>query len=403
MGGLKKLIVFVPDIDYGAYVPKELLPTAWFVTHQYFSLWRLNGAVYFSATILRKLLGKKSKEIMIQFQAKKLFHLKTDYSAGLHSREYEFLPPFQKFCFKTIVEPELVAAYERNKTNRKSKVHRWLDEILGDALLTFDHESAMTELEKLSPAEFELLHKDCSMEEYQQILKYTFKQAENLRITWQNNRLELSSVDQFGFRYHHPIASLPKSFRKFIKWNETRLVNVDIKNSQPLFLCLAYAKKNALDGDWVKYKSLCESGNLYESLNQEKIDRESFKRQFFEEVLFAKGNSIAWSRFAQQFNREFPAVFSYIQRLKSPAPNRQLRGEDKERPHRLAAKVLQRAESDFVFKWVIPELKEMGIKPIITIHDSILTIKEHVETVQEVIVRQFSNRNFACELHVEPY
>jgi hypothetical protein len=402
MGALKKIVVDVPDIKYEDYVPKSLLPATWLVTHQLFSLLRLEGRARLSSKILRDLLGAESKKIMDQLQPD-LIKLERDYSKGLHCREFKFVPPFRTFCCKTIIDPDLVARYERNKTNRKTKIHRWLDDILGDSALGFDDRSATTEIDRLTESEFNGLHKDCSFDDYKTILSYSLHKATRLKIHYANQRLELSTVDEFGFRYHHPFTSLPKSFRRFIRWNGQGLVNVDIRNSQPLFLCLAYTEaKGPTTPDMLRYKSLCEDGQLYESLNQHNIPREEFKEKFFQEILFATVNTMQGGQFANEFQTNFPTVFGYILSLKTPAPSRQLRGEDKERPHRLASKVLQRAESGFMFDRVIPELKERGVKPVIPIHDSILTTPENGPTVQTVIEQEFAKVGFKCGVRVDP-
>jgi len=106
--------------------------------------------------------------------------------------------------------------------------------------------------------------------------------------------------------------------------------------------------------------------------------------------------------FAQEFKNTFPSVFSFIPSLKIPTPSRQLWGDDKERPHRLSAKALQRAESDLKFSRVILELRERGKKPVITIHDSILTTSENGPAAETVIREQFGKVGFNCGVRMEP-
>ena len=268
--------------------------------------------------------------------------------------------------------------------------------------MAFNHKSAATEIDRLTESDFNGLHKECSFEDYKTILRYSIHKATRLQIHYSNQRLELSTVDDFGFRYHHPFTSLPKSFRGFIRWNGQGLVNVDIRNSQPLFLCLAYAEtKGPMSPDWLRYKSLCEGGLLYESLNQQQIPRDEFKEKFFREILFATAATMQNGRFAQEFKVAFPTVFSHILSLKNPPPSRQLKGDDKDRPHRLAAKALQRAESDFMFNRVIPELRERDITPVIPIHHSVLTTPENGLAVETVIREQFAKVGFNCGVRIE--
>ena len=403
MGDTNRIIVDVPDIDYGTFVPKELLPATWLVIHQLFSVLRLKGKGRLSSEILRDLLGVRSTNIMKTLRNVKLLQIVKGHSAGLKSREYKFVPGFKTFCFKTITDPKLVRLYVRNRTYRKQSIHRWLDDILGDDKLSFDKDKATGEVEKLTELDFKLLGKESSFEDYKTILRHSIHRATHLQIHYANQRLGLSTVDGFGFRYHHPFTSLPKSFRGFIRWEGQTLVNVDIRNSQPLFLCLAYMDTHGhWTSDWTQYRSLCEAGQIYESLNQQMIPREEFKEKFFGEVLFARIDSIQWSKFAQEFIVTFPTVFNYILSLKTPTRSRQLTGDDKLKPHRLAAKALQRAESQFMFKSVIPKLKEMGVKPVIPIHDSILTTPGNGSIVQSVIEEEFAKVGFKCGVRIEP-
>ena len=55
-----------------------------------------------------------------------------------------------------------------------------------------------------------------------------------------------------------------------------------------------------------------------------------------------------------------------------------------------------------MFDRVIPELKKRGIKPVIPIHDSILTTFENGETVETVIEEEFAKVGFKCGVRIEP-
>lgn len=415
MGAVKTIIVSVPDIRYHDLVSKELVEAAWLVTHQLFSVMRLHGHGRLSSTILRQLLGPGSSTIMDKLVTSRLIKpVKGHSSQSKQCREYRFQPLSRKFCCKSISDPDLVARWNRRKTNRKDPNHTWLDGILGDPSLVFDKEGASKALDEMTEDEFKKIQErkrrgrkksefTLTFSEYKEGIGFSLHRAGRLRAMWQHDRMELSSVDEFGSRYHHPITSLPKKYRRFFSWDGKGLVNVDVKNSQPLFLCLAYKQANQpLTDDWKKYTALCEGGTVYESLNKGGIDREEFKTKFFKEVLFAKANSTVWSPFAREFKAEFPAVFDFIRGLKNPTPSRQLKSKDKRKPHRLAAKALQRAESGLMFGGVIAFLRQQGITPVIPIHDSILTTPDKGPTVQKVIEEEFAKVGFKCGIRIEP-
>ena len=108
-----------------------------------------------------------------------------------------------------------------------------------------------------------------------------------------------------------------------------------------------------------------------------------------------------YKKFAQKFFTEFESVFQFILDLKNPKPSRQLKGKDREKPHRLLAKHLQRAESQFMFEQVVPSLMAQGIRPVIPIHDSVLTTEEHAPAVENTIRAEFKRVRFKCEVRVE--
>ena len=399
----KTIVVVVPDIDYGKHAQGELLPAAWLLTHLLCNQLRREGRARLSSVILRKLFGKRYTRIVQQLTDSGLIKMEKNYSKGLHCREYSFAPSFKKLCYKTITEAKLVSAYMRSTTNRKRRIHSWVDGILTDPDLSFDGKKAEAMIDELTETEFKALEKDCEFNEYRQILKFGIYRCSLLHEKHPNKRLDFSSVDEFGGRFHHPFTSLPKKFRSLLKWKDKELVNVDIRNSQPLFLCLSYlGTKGQMTGDWESYKELCETGQLYESLKSQDIDRDKFKAKFFTEVLFATTNVMKRGEFGKTFKKSFPSVFRYILALKTPEKSRQLRGEDKKRPHRLAAKSLQRAESKFMFNDVIPRLKEMGIRPVIPIHDSVLTTPDHVDKVNSVILEAFGKLGLKASLSNEP-
>lgn len=315
-------MVVVTDVDYSLLVPKELRSHACVLTHNLFSVIRIDGRGALSSEILRKLLGRNSAAIMQKLEGT-LIELERDYSAGYHCRFYRFVPGFTRFCCKTITDPLLVRAWFRNTVNRKQPIHRWLDKILAEDKLEFDSDGANEHLDRLTNQEFLALDKSCSMENYVAGVRQSIARAGNMRTLYLAQSLNLSTVEEFGHRYHTPLTSLPKRRRGYFRWSGEPLVNVDIRNSQPLFLCLAFAKAGGvIKDDWKRYKDLCERGCLYESLNWSNIDRAEFKERFFEEVLFSKPETVLYKKFTQKFFTEFESVFQFIFDLKNPKPPR---------------------------------------------------------------------------------
>ena len=246
-------------------------------------------------------------------------------------------------------------------------------------------------------------------------------------------------------RVHTPITRLKKQLRSCLSINGNRLVSIDISNSQPLILCLLFWVGGLVGGeveplfnpdtpsgipyvsnidgsavkegtcmqrssgvsctfppDVSKYIQLCESGKLYEFLmtlsSIEPAEKAKFKQRIFRHVFYgARGERRrAWKgrkpkrrpngrtrrvarmdRVARLFQQEFPTIFAFIQKAKG-------------KNYRRFARRMQRAESRLMIGGVCKRLMtDHPDIPVFTIHDSILTTAEHVETVERLIKEQF--------------
>ena len=82
-------------------------------------------------------------------------------------------------------------------------------------------------------------------------------------------------------RIYHSFSNLSKVARKHFN---IRFHNIDIRNSQPLFL-VAYLDKQGLDYD-IEYKLDCEEGRFYERFSGLYLDRDELKRAVFKRIFF---------------------------------------------------------------------------------------------------------------------
>ena len=158
----------------------------------------------------------------------------------------------------------------------------------------------------------------------------------------------------------------------------------------------------AFPSDVGKYVQLCESGQLYEFLMKlsgiEPDEKTGFKQRLFRHVFYgpkgqrrrgwrgrkpkrrpngAKQRDERLAPIAQLFRQEFPTVFAFIQKAK-------------DKNYRRFARRMQRIESKLMIGGVCKRLMtDHPDIPVITIHDSILTTAEHVETVERLIREEF--------------
>lgn len=191
--------------------------------------------------------------------------------------------------------------------------------------------------------------------------------------------------DSTGNRIHTNITNLKKEFRSALYLeNKQKLVEIDIRNSQPLifnyFLLKEYKKD--LPTDVLEYIQLTSTGKLYDKIAEEKglnpDERNWLKKKLFEEVFYCTTylnkiypNSI-W------FEKRFPNVFKLILKLK--------KNNYKDLPI-----LMQKLESKVVIDGVaVKFFKEQPEGFIVSIHDSFITTESNASLIQDLILEEFS-------------
>jgi hypothetical protein len=160
---------------------------------------------------------------------------------------------------------------------------------------------------------------------------------------------------------------------------------IDIKNSQPLFLTKIIIDSGTL---WVKndelelFKYLTINGLFYQYLMDHlKISDKKKAKEITYKVLFGKNASN--SKSDKIFKELFPTIHYFIKLYKKE------RGD-----YKILAYELQKAESNLIYNKIIREV--MDIYPeikLVTVHDSIIMSKKwrpHVENIfNKHIIREF--------------
>ena len=117
------------------------------------------------------------------------------------------------------------------------------------------------------------------------------------------------------------------------------------------------------------------------------VGRSEFKQMFFADVFFGRNQAV--TPLTELFRREFPAVSGFIQ-------------SEKVGDYRVLAQHMQRAESRFVIDIVCRRLMEFHRDiPIITVHDSILTVREHAATVKRIMVEEFQRMGIKATVRTD--
>ena len=150
---------------------------------------------------------------------------------------------------------------------------------------------------------------------------------------------------------------------------------IDIKNSQPLFLC-KLIQLNGLhivdNSEFELFKWLTYNGKFYQYMidNSDISDKETIKKSIYK-VFFGKNYK---NKSDEMFKKLFPTIHNFIRFYKK---------ENKD--YRILAHDLQNLESNLIFNKIVKEI--MYIYPeikLVTIHDSIICARKYKEIVDRI-------------------
>jgi len=286
---------------------------------------------------------------------------------------------------------------------------KWFEQV------EINREGAMQEVERLFPEKTEGIRgtKKGKASDWQK--RYRAIQA----IDKIANKEFYYSVDDNVGRFHSNLTNLKKEIRNYITYDGQKLVNVDIKNSQPLFSLLLFKKEfyteksqlisindiptsisllsnnkqslssitimlvktlDRLDNKDINvYSELVNSGAFYEKVSELMypttiFNKPSLKLMVFR-MFFSKNTSMRLPRakFKRDFKARFPQTYEIFRIIKV-------------KNHTALAHILQRIESLILIQNVVVRIsKERPELPIFTIHDSVVTTVGNEEYVSSLI------------------
>lgn len=229
------------------------------------------------------------------------------------------------------------------------------------------------------------------------------------------------NIDQNVGRFHSNITNLKKELRNYITYQGQKLVNVDIKNSQPLFSTLLLNKefysRNTLcnissipnyqsllsnsyhsyssliimvvkslkkpdNEDIKKYNKYVNSGSFYEQIFEEMypdqpFDKAKAKTMMFM-IYFSRNNYMGQPKAEpkKRFKKLFPNTYKVFRLLKLC-------------DYTALSRILQRIESNIIIQNVVPRIsRERADLPIFTIHDSIVTTLGNEHYTSDIIQQE---------------
>jgi hypothetical protein len=193
-----------------------------------------------------------------------------------------------------------------------------------------------------------------------------------------------NSKDAFGWRFHSNLTQLKTEARKSLRVRGKPLVEIDIKNSQPLFLA-KLLRERGIEG-CERYIAICQQ-DLYAYLAAKAgVARSEAKQAIIETVFFARIG--ARHPIKTLFMKEFPQVWEYIEGVKK-------------KDYKKLARLLQWTEAQFVVYTVCERIRNEAPETFVaTIHDSILHMPKDSEYVRAVLETEFAKWGLRPRLEV---
>lgn len=205
---------------------------------------------------------------------------------------------------------------------------------------------------------------------------------------YNKNKYSIDAIKDQHIFYHfdsygrmHTNFTILKSFirKNCLLINGEETYELDIKNSQPLFLTKLMLEEGLVDIDLSEFelfKYLTTQGKFYQYfMDNSDIKEKSKIKELTYKVLFGKNYR---SKAEMSFKRLFPTIHNFIKIYKT-----------KNKDYKTLSHQLQRAESNLVFNKIIKEI--MYLYPevkLVTVHDSIIFQQKYKSIVEEVFNNQ---------------
>lgn len=224
-------------------------------------------------------------------------------------------------------------------------------------------------------------------------VKINYQKAEDILFTLEDdksylkNRFSVDSInnsdifytfDDYG-RFHTNFTTLKGSIRKCLKIDNHPLMELDIKNSQPLFFTKML--KDNLDkiekSEYEYFSNLVKRGEFYDRIKEVynlKTKKDAKKLTY--KIFFGKNK-----RIEKKFKTIFPTIYKFIVDFKK-----------EKNDYKALAYELQRSESRFIFNDICKTIytRYPDVK-LLTIHDSISFPSIYKNKIEEIWENKLSN------------
>jgi hypothetical protein len=208
---------------------------------------------------------------------------------------------------------------------------------------------------------------------------------------YNKNKYSVECIDNKHIFYHfdsygrmHTNFTILRSFirKNCLKINDQEVFELDIKNSQPLFLnkVIELHGKDVVDlQEWKIFAIITKSGKFYQYLmdNSNITDKKIMKEGVYK-VFFGRNYK---NKFDTIFQKVFPSIYNFIKKYKK-------NNDD----YKILAHTLQNLESELIYNKIIYRLSvEYPEISLVTVHDSIICQSNHKEIVSSIFNQEMEN------------
>jgi hypothetical protein len=192
---------------------------------------------------------------------------------------------------------------------------------------------------------------------------------------WIRTRQWFFAYDKRTGRVFNNITSLPRELRPLLRLDGRPLIEIDVANCQPFLMLSLYPNVPERE----TFALVVCAGRFYE-LVQDLLDPYGGWR--LDDI---KKATLA---FIFDRNRPTPSRIGRILQLEFPVLAKQIH-DAKRVDHNKLALHLQKLEADIIIGSVVREIAHGAKFPVLTIHDSILTLPQHEKEVRKLIEETF--------------
>uniref|UniRef100_A0A7V3E7I4 Uncharacterized protein n=1 Tax=Ignavibacterium album TaxID=591197 RepID=A0A7V3E7I4_9BACT len=348
----------------------------------------LNSFAQLYSPYLKKILNGRYKDYIQDLIDEEIIETDNRYIKKLKSKSYRLTEKYSKSKVKRveITDSKIISNYWKYKEEKKKEITEGHYKFLFNCLeqIEIDYDSAIAFLDKIE-LNFEQFNSYyCSIERIK-------------------NKDWFFIIDKTAGRVHNNLTNLPKIFRPFLRYNNQKLVEIDISNCQPLLFNILISKYFLKDqsvfdscinspsipenSDLRLYKELTEKGKFYEFMMDQlgvKEEREKFKVRMFTKIFYGKEEKSQERTQFEAYFTEVSKIISYYKRVN----------------YKKLSVELQTEEAELMLNNILPILAKNKIF-VLTIHDSFLTTHNNIELVKEVIMSEFKKKGLRPTLKIK--